>query len=69
MLEINFSKKLYKMSAIKDAVNAYSKVVVFSVSSDKDVIKVKAKGIDQEKEELIKDEFCNYVLAGMQQQI
>lgn len=57
------------MSAIKDAVDAYSEIAVFSVSSDKDVIKVKAKGIDQGKEELIKDEFCNYVLAGMQQQI
>ncbi len=67
MLKAKFSKKLYKTAAIKDSIEAYGEVADFSVVRSGDSIEVEIKNVDDDLKGIIKDEFCNHVLAGMQQ--
>ncbi len=64
-MKVEFSKKLYKLVAIKNAVKAFSELADFKIFSEKDVIKVELKNIDKEVEGVICDEFSNYILILM----
>ncbi len=66
-MKATFNKKLYKISAIKDSVEAYSEVADFNVNEIDNIIEVEIDNVDSDLEKIIKDEFCNHVLAGMQQ--
>ncbi len=62
---IKFSKKIYKLNAIKSAIKQYQELADFSFEKKDDYIFVKLKKIDKDIEKIIKDEFCNYVLGLM----
>ncbi len=63
-MTIDFSKKLYSLKAIKKSIEAYNELAKFSIDKNKNKIKVKVTNIDKElNEELLKNEFCNYVLS------
>ena len=59
---INFDKKLYKLKAIKLAINEYQNLANFNLSQKANYFQVELKNIDKEVKKIIKDEFCNYVL-------
>ena len=62
---IKFSNKIYKIGAVKSSAKAYRGLADFKISQTKDYIKAELKNIDQSVKNIIKDEFCNYVLAMM----
>lgn len=62
---IKFDKKLYKLQAVKSAVKDYQDLAAFKVSSNKGYIQVEFKATGKENNQLIKDEFCNYVFSLM----
>lgn len=55
------------MTAIKDSIEAYAEVADFVVTKTGDSIEVEIKDVESDLKGIIKDEFCNHVLAGMQQ--
>ena len=59
---ISFNKNLYRLKAIKLAIKEYQNLANFSLRQKKNYIQVELKNIDKEVEQVIKDEFCNYVL-------
>lgn len=62
---IKFDKKIYKVRAIKLAIKEYRNLADFSLRQKKDCIEVEIKNIDKDIKDIIKDEFCNYVLFLM----
>ena len=64
-MSINFNKKLYTLKAIKSAIKAYKGLAKFSLKDKKKYIIVDLKNIDKDVQPVIKDEFCNYVLAEL----
>lgn len=62
-MTINFSKKFYNLKSVKNSVEAYKNLGVFYIENDKNNIKVKITEIDEDVKNIIKDEFCNYVLS------
>jgi len=62
---INFNKNFYNFKAVKNAIKAYKKLANFRIEDDKGYIKVEIKCIGKEVENLIRDEFSNYVLSEM----
>ena len=60
---INFDKQFYKLPAIKEAIKAYENLAMFKQKELKDKIEVKIDNIDPKFKDVLKDEFCNYVLA------
>lgn len=65
MPQINFHKKIYDIKAIKSAIRAYKDLAGFEVKEDGRYIRVLIKNIDKGIKNIIKDEFCNYVLYLM----
>ncbi len=59
---ISFSKKLYKIKAIKLAIKEYQDLANFSLEQKGNYIQVELKNINKDVKQIIKDEFCNYVL-------
>ncbi|XOB46831.1 MAG: HxsD-like protein [Candidatus Nealsonbacteria bacterium] len=62
-MTIFFNKKFYSLEAIKKAIKAYDELAVFKLKEKKNNIKVDVSRIEKSVKALIKDEFCNYVLA------
>jgi len=62
---IKFSGKIYKLKAVKLTAKAYQGLADFKISQLKDYISVELKNINKDVKDIIKDEFCNYVLALM----
>jgi len=62
---INFNKNFYTVEVIKKAIQDYKRIASFSIKSDKKEIKVEIKNINLEPRDIIKEEFCNYVLGLM----
>jgi len=62
---LNFNKKFYGLRAIKNACRAYNELAKFKIEINKKIIKVVLTNIDEEIEDIIEDEFSNYVLAEM----
>jgi len=65
MVSFDLNKDFYNLQAIRNTIKAYKKLADFKVRKDKKTIKVIMKNIDKEVENVIEDEFCNYVLAEM----
>jgi len=59
---INFDKKLYKLKAVKSAIKEYQKLADFNLRQKGNYFQVELKNIDKGVKQIIKDEFCNYVL-------
>lgn len=62
---INFDKNLYSFKAIKLAIKKYRNLADFDLEQKNNYIQVKLKNIDKDLKDIIKDEFCNYVLFLM----
>lgn len=64
-IQINFSKNLYNLKAIKLATEEYKGLADFSFKKTKNYIQVELTNIDKSIKGIIKDEFCNYVFFLM----
>ncbi len=64
-MKIIFDKKLYKLSAIKRAADAFCKLAEFKVGAEGKGYVVIVKKLDGEAGLHFQDEFANYVLAEM----
>ena len=62
---INFNKNFYTVKVIKEAIQDYKGIADFNMISSKKENKVEIKNIDPKSEDVIKQEFCNYVLGLM----
>jgi len=62
---IKFSKGVYGQKAIKLAIKEYRNLADFNLRQKKDCTEVEIKNIDKDVKDIIKDEFCNYVLFLM----
>ncbi len=60
---VNFNKNFYNLRVIKNAIKAYEKLANFIIEKDEKYTKVTIECRDKEVENVIKDEFCNYVLS------
>jgi len=60
---IKFSKRFYSSKAIKNSIQTYRGLAKFGIKTDKDGIKVKITNVDKDLRDILKDEFCNYVLS------
>ena len=58
-----FDKNFYKIKAVENSIRAYQDLALFNIEETANNIKVKISKIDQDVKKIIKDEFCNYVLA------
>lgn len=58
-----FNKQFYHLRAIKKAIKAYKELAVFNIKEKDDNIEVDIDEVDKDVKDVIKDEFCNYVLA------
>ena len=61
-MTVIFSKKIYTLKSIKEAIKDYKSLAKFAVSNKKNSIQVVLKDIDKDFKDVILDEFCNYVL-------
>ncbi len=62
---INFNKNLYSSKAIKLAIKEYQNLANFSLRRKGNYIEIELKDINKKVGQIIKDEFCNYVLSLM----
>jgi hypothetical protein len=62
---VNFSKSLYNGKSIKEAVSAYAQLADFAISETKEDFNVEIRKIEPEFKDIIREEFCNYVLSLM----
>mgnify|MGYP001576769571 CR=1 FL=1 len=63
MPELKFNSKIYREKAITGAISVYSHLAKFIIKNNKGYIKVKMDRIDPSFENIIVDEFANYVLG------
>lgn len=63
MPELKFNSKIYREKAVREAISVYSHLAKFTIKNNKGYIKVKMDKIDQSFENIIVDEFANYVLG------
>lgn len=63
--KIIFNKKIYTKQAIENSIDAYSQLADFCVSNDKNYFIVSIDKIDKGVKNVIRDEFCNFVLAEL----
>jgi len=64
-ITVKFNKNLYNFKAIKLAIKEYQSLANFNLDQKGNYIRVELKDIDKEVIQIIKDEFCNYVLFLM----
>ncbi|MBL7154902.1 MAG: hypothetical protein ISS88_00130 [Candidatus Portnoybacteria bacterium] len=59
---VKFNKNLYNLRAIKLAIKEYQNLANFSLRQKRKYFQVELRNIDKEVKQIIRDEFCNYVL-------
>ncbi|MBU2472842.1 HxsD-like protein [Patescibacteria group bacterium] len=62
---VKFSKIIYYKKSIIEAIRKYRHLADFSLKTTPDYITVSIKNIDKDLNDILKDEFCNYVLYLM----
>jgi hypothetical protein len=62
---VKFSKKFYNLKAIEKSIKTYQGLGSFHLKKDKDDIMVEITDIDNNFKNVLKDEFCNYVLSEL----
>lgn len=60
---INFNKQFYNLNAIQSAISAYKDLADFHISDNNKIIKLKVDNIDKDIKDILRDEFCNFVLS------
>ena len=66
-MTVNFKKNLYNLEAIKKAARTYQGLADFKINQTKKAVTVHLENIRPEAKDIIKEEFCNYVLALMKE--
>ena len=64
-MTINFNRDFYNLESIKKTIRDYKGLADFDIKLGKKNIKVNLKNINPESKDIIKEEFCNYVLGLM----
>jgi len=64
-IKISFSRRLYSLTAAKEAVAAFSEMARFKISQQKNSILVEIDNIPKDTEADLEYEFCNWVLFFM----
>lgn len=62
---IKFNKDLYSLPVLKSTAKLYKDLADFKFSQTGRYTQVTLKNIDDEVVDIIKDEYCNYVLSAM----
>ncbi len=62
-MTINFNRNFYNLKSIKKAIRDYKGLADFDIKVGKKNIRVNLKNIDLESKNVIKEEFCNYILG------
>ena len=62
-MTINFNRNFYNLKSIEKAILDYKGLADFDMEVGKENVKVNLKNIDSESRNVIKEEFCNYVLG------
>ncbi|MEW6074781.1 MAG: HxsD-like protein [Candidatus Omnitrophota bacterium] len=65
MLFIDFHKNLYPQSSILKAIKAFQGIAKFTIKQKNRYIRVGVYDYDNGYHKVIKQEFCNYVLASI----
>ena len=60
---IELNKNFYNLEAVKKTAKVYKELARFSIKDTGKKIEVTIKNIDEDVEDVIEDEFCNYVLS------
>jgi hypothetical protein len=66
-MTINFNKNIYPLKAIEKTVQAYKNLAKFKTIEKGDYYVTEITNIEKDVENIIKDEFCNYVLSQIKQ--
>lgn len=61
-IQLKLNSKIYKLKSIKQAIKDYSHLGEFNLKQDKVYILVNIVNVDKDYKDVIKDEFCNYIL-------
>lgn len=64
-MTVKFSKIIYRKKSVVEAIKKYSHLADFSLKSAPDHIVVSIKNINKDLNNILEDEFCNYVLYLM----
>jgi len=64
---ISFNKNLYPLKAIKSSIEAYKGLAKFSLSKKNGYYITDITKIDKDVKDVIKDEFCNYIISEIKQ--
>lgn len=64
-IQIKFNKSIYSKRAIELAILAYKNLANFLVKEERNYTKVGISNFKKSKPDLIKNEFCNYVLHSI----
>jgi hypothetical protein len=62
---MQFNKDIYKHKAIESTMRAFGKIASFGFSENERYYIVKIEKSHSEIRDVLKDEFCNYVLSVM----
>ena len=60
---IKFNKKFYSLGAVKRSIKKYKGFANFKIKEKRNLIEINIINPKKEFEEIIKDEFSNYVLS------
>lgn len=66
-MTISFHKNIYPLKAIKNTIKAYESFAVFKITDKGKYFMLELSDIKKEVENIIKDEFCNYVLSQVKE--
>jgi len=66
-MTISFKKSIYPVKAIKKTAQAYKNLAKFKIIEKGDYFVTELTDIKKDVENIIKDEFCNYVLSQIKQ--
>ena len=66
-MTISFNKNIYPLKAIKKTIQAYKNLAKFKIIEEKENFTIELTDIKKEVENIIKDEFCNYVLSQVRE--
>ena len=64
---ISFNKSIYPLKAIKKTIQAYKNLAKFKIIEKGSYFITELTDIKKEVENIIKDEFCNYVLSQVKE--
>jgi len=65
-MRFNFDKTIYKKEGIEEAINQFNDIAKFKITKNNNGWEVQLIEISKDKQEIIFDEFANFVLLNSQ---